>query len=186
MPVTALDPQTALIVIDLQKGIVSLPTAHPMAAVIAQVRILAAAFRAQGLPVVLVNVTGAPKVRTEYQRPHRTLPPDWADLIAELDRQPEDHLVTKNTPGAFTKTDLEAHLRARGVTQIVLCGVATSNGVEVTARQAHERGLNIAFAIDAMTDGNADAHNYSVTRVFPKIGETGTTGDILSLLPRGA
>lgn len=186
MPVTALDPKTALLVVDLQKGIVSLPAAHPIAGVIARASTLAAAFREQGLPVVLVNVAGAPAVRTERQRGHHTLPEGWTDLIPELNRQPQDHIVTKYTPGAFTKTDLEAYLQGCGVTQIVMAGVATSNGVEVTARQAYELGFNIAFAVDAMTDADADAHTYAVTRVFPKIGETATADEIVSILKQRA
>jgi nicotinamidase-related amidase len=186
MPVTALDPKTALIVIDLQNGIVSLPAAHPIEGVIRRVSTMATAFRERGLPVVLVNVTGTPKVRTEQPRRNHVFPAGWADLIPGLNRQPQDHAVTKNTPGAFTKTDLEAYLQAQGITQIVISGVATSNGIEATARQAYELGLNIAFATDAMTDVDADAHTYSVTQVFPKIGETGTTDEILSLLKQGA
>ena len=186
MPVTALDPKAALIVIDLQNGIVALPTVHPIAGVVTHVITLADAFRERGLPVVLVNVTGRPSVRTEQPRPDHAVPAGWADLIPELNRQPQDHAVTKNTPGAFTKTDLEAYLRALGVTQIVIVGVATSNGVEVTARQAYELGFNIAVPIDAMTDLAADAHSYSVTRVFPRIGETGTTDAIIAILKRSA
>lgn len=186
MTATALDPKTALIVIDLQKGLVALPTVHPIEGVVTQVGTMAAAFREQGLPVVLVNVAGAPAVRTDQPRRHRVFPEGWSDLIPELNRQTQDHVVTKYTPGAFTKTDLEAHLRALGVTQIVMTGVATSNGVEVTARQAYELGFNITFAIDAMTDLDADAHSYSVTRVFPRIGQTGTTGEIIALLKRAA
>jgi nicotinamidase-related amidase len=184
--VTALDPNTALIVIDLQKGIVSLLAVHPIEDVIERVSTMAAAFREQGLPVVLVNVTGEPAVRTEQPRRHRAVPAGWADLIPELNRQPQDHAVTKNMPGAFTKTGLEAHLQALGITQIVIAGVATSNGVEVTARQAYELGFNIAFPIDAMTDGSADAHTYSVMRVFPRIGETGTADEIISIVKRSA
>jgi nicotinamidase-related amidase len=185
MTVTALDPKTALIVIDLQKGLVSLPAIHPIEGVVTHVRTLAAAFRARGLPVVLVNVAGAPAVRTERQRRNHAFPDGWTELIPELNQQPQDHVVTKHTPGAFTRTDLAAHLQALGVTQIVLTGLATSNGVEVTARQAHELGFNTSFAIDAMTDVDADAHAYSVTRVFPKIGETGTTAEIIALLKPG-
>jgi nicotinamidase-related amidase len=186
MTVTALDPKTALIVIDLQKGLVSLPTIHPIEGVVTHVSTIAAAFRKQGLPVVLVNVAGAPAVRTEQRRRHHAFPEGWTDLIPELNRQKQDHVVTKYTPGAFTKTGLAVHLQALGVTQIVITGIATSNGVEVTARQAYELGFNTTFAIDAMTDVDADAHSYSVTRVFPKIGETGTTGEIIALLKRGA
>jgi nicotinamidase-related amidase len=53
---TALDPQTALVLIDLQKGITRLPTIHPVAGVLANATRLAARFRALRLPVVLVRV----------------------------------------------------------------------------------------------------------------------------------
>jgi nicotinamidase-related amidase len=182
MTVTLLDPQTALVVIDLQKGLVAFPSAHPMAGVIANACRLAAAFRDRGLPVILVTVAGAPRVRTEQPRRAVTLDEGWTDLVPELEAAPGDLRVTKHTPGAFTGTGLEAHLRSLGVTQIVLAGISTSNGVEVTGRQAYELGFNTAFVLDAMTDANPEAHDYSVTRVFPRIGETGTTDDILARL----
>jgi nicotinamidase-related amidase len=187
MPVTTLDAKTVLVVIDLQKGLIPQPMDPRIAAMVAKAAALAAAFRATGLPVVLVNVAGAPQVRTE--RPRR-IPPaladGWLDLVPELDRQPGDHVVTKHTPGAFTATGLEAHLKSLGVTQVVLAGVSTSNGVEVTGRQAYELGFNTAFAVDAMTDPDAEAHAWSLTRVFPKLGETGTTDDIIALLKAAA
>lgn len=182
MSVTTLDPKSALIVVDMQKGIVSLPTVHPMHDVLKRVGLLANAFRKHRLPVVLVNVAGGAPGRTEQPRRHRELPSGWTDLVAELNQQPQDHVVTKHTPGAFTNTDLEAHLKSLAVTQVVIVGVSTSNGVEVTARQAYELGFNVTFATDAMTDMDADAHIYSATRVFPKIGETGTTEQIIELL----
>ena len=186
MTVTTLDPNTALIVIDLQKGIVSLPSAHSMAEVVKHVGALAAAFRGHGLPVVLVNVAGGAPGRTEQPRIHRDFPAGWTDLIPELSQQPQDHVVTKHTPGAFTNTGLDAHLRASGVTQVVIVGVATSNGVEVTARQAFELGFKLTLATDAMTDAREGAHAYSVTQVFPRIGETGTTREIIDLLEKSA
>lgn len=181
MALTALDTATALIIIDLQKGVVALPPPS-MADVVQNSTTLAAAFRARGLPVVLVNVTALPPGRTEQPKPPQPFPPGWADLVAELDPQPQDHLVTKRTPGAFTGTGLEALLKAEGITQLVITGVATSNGVEVTARQAYELGFNVTLATDAMTDTRPDAHDWCVTRVFPRIGETGTTRDIIDLL----
>ena len=183
MSLTALDPKTALVVIDLQQGFAGLPMIHPFDTVVANAAALCRVFRQSGLPVVLVNVAGAPQVRTERPRRAPVLDGDAIAFIPELNRQAQDHVVTKHTSGAFTGTGLETHLRALGVTQIVLTGVSTSNGVEVTARQAYELGFNTAFAIDAMTDGDAMAHDYSVTRIFPRIGETGTTADILALLP---
>jgi nicotinamidase-related amidase len=64
----------------------------------------------------------------------------------------------------------------------VLGGIATSIGVETTARQAYELGLNVTLAIDAMTDTSAEAHDNSLKRIFPRLGETGTTADILAQL----
>lgn len=185
MTVTTLDPKTALIVIDLQKGIVARPAAHPIDDVVTHCVALTEAFRGRGLPVVLVNVAGGARGRTEQPRAPMDLPAGWTDLIPQLNRQPRDHVVTKHTPGAFTNTGLEAHLRALGVTQVVIVGVATSNGVEVTARQAFELGFNVTLATDAMTDLRADAHAWSVTQVFPRIGETGMTREIIDLLEKG-
>lgn len=182
MTATTLDPNTALVVIDLQKGIVSLPCAHPMTDVLSHAAALADAFRGKSLPVVLVNVDGGAPGRTENQRNPGDRPDDWAELVPELNRQPIDHSVTKHTWGAFTGTDLEAHLKNFGVTQIVLAGVATSAGVESTARVAHELGFNVTLAIDAMTDTSAEAHANSVTRIFPRLGETATTDEIIRLL----
>jgi len=182
MPITTLDPKTALVVIDLQKGIVSIPMAHSAADIVARAGSLAAAFRRHRLPVVLVNVAGAAPGRTEQPQPGGTRPSDWTDLVPELDRQPTDLTITKRTWGAFTNTDLEKRLRSLGVTQIVLAGISTSIGVESTARWAHELGFNVTLAIDAMTDRNADAHVHSVTRIFPRLGETGATLEIVGML----
>ncbi len=182
MPITTLDANTALLVIDLQNGIVALPAAHPVAGIVRNAAALAEAFRRHHLPVVLVNVAGGPPGRAEQARNAGAFPPGWTDLIPELDVQPDDHLVTKRSWGAFTQTGLAEHLKSRGVTQVVLAGVATSIGVESTARHAHELGFHVTLAIDAMTDLNADAHDNSIRRIFPRLGETGTTGEIIGLL----
>jgi nicotinamidase-related amidase len=182
MTINTLDKRPALLVVDLQKGIVGLPTAHPIANVVSKAAELAAAFRRYGLPVVLINVDGGAPGRTEQSRRVSEFPAGWTDLVPELDRQPTDHLVTKRTWGAFTNTDLEQYLRQSAVTQVVIAGVATSAGVESTARYAHELGFDVALAVDAMTDMNADAHYNSITRIFPRLGETATTGQIIDLL----
>ena len=184
MAVTTLDPRTALIVVDLQKGIAAMPTAHPMADVIRHARELADSFRAHGLPVVLVNVDRMAPGRTEAAPRVREFPAGWTELVPELNWQPSDHTVTKGTWGAFTDTGLEERLKKLGVTQVVVAGVATSVGVESTARQAHECGFHVTLATDAMTDMNADAHQNSVTRIFPRMAETGTTAEVLELVDR--
>jgi nicotinamidase-related amidase len=186
LTVSLIDPNTALVIIDLQKGIVALPTVHPIGDVVQHAATLAAAFRRHCLPVVLVNVDSGAPGRTERRRMPGAFPAGWTDLISELDRQPQDHLITKRTWGAFTNTGLEAHLKRHGITQVVISGVSTSAGVESTARQAYELGFNVALAVDAMTDGNADAHANSVTHIFPKLGETGTTAEIVGLLETGS
>jgi nicotinamidase-related amidase len=186
MPINALDPNTALLVVDLQKGFAGLPTAHPMKNIVAHAATLLDAFRSHGLPVVLINVDGRAPGRSEQAFSTRALPAGWTAFLPELNRQPSDHTLTKRTWGAFTNTDLEAHLRGLGVTQVVVGGVSTSAGVESTARQAHELGFNVALAVDAMTDLNAEAHHNSATRIFPRLGETGTTRDILDLVNAGS
>ncbi len=185
MPLTTLDPNTALIVIDLQKGIVHGNFIHPIGDIIERTRGLLDLFRAKNLPVVLVNVAGRPPGRTE-QGPRSSISSSegWTDFLPQLDQQPSDIVVTKRSWGAFATTDLEAQLKARGVTQVVVTGVATSVGVEATARQAYEQGFNVTLAIDGMTDIREEAHQYSIRNVFPRVGETGSTKEIISLLER--
>src|SRR5262249_47585643 len=149
------------------KSVTERPTVHPIGDVIERSAELATAFRSHGLPVVLVNVTGMAPGRTEYSRQRPTPPPDWADLVAGLDVQPSDHLVTKQRWGAFEGTPLHELLQERGVTQIVLTGVATSIGVESTARAAYDYGYNVVLATDAMTDLTPEGHSHSVERIFP-------------------
>ena len=182
MTISTLDPTTALLVVDLQKGTAGLPTAHPMKDVVNNAVALLDAFRSRGLPVVLINVDARAPGRAERSFSTAGMSAGWSEFLPELNRQTSDHAVTKRTWGAFTNTGLEQHLRARDVTQIVVTGVATSAGVESTARQAHELGFNVALAVDAMTDMDAEAHQNSVMRIFPKMSETDTTQQLLDLL----
>jgi len=187
MTLSTIDPKPALVVIDLQKGLRNRTALHPLDQIVQHSASLAAAFRRHGLPVVLVNATGRAPGRTDVHRARasgRTPPPDWADLIEDLDVQPADLLISKQTWGAFTGTSLDADLKERGVSQIVLTGVATSIGVESTARSAHEHGYHVVLATDAMTDVDAEAHQNSIERIFPKLGETATTAEVLELLEK--
>ena len=182
MAVTTLDAKTALIVIDLQHGIVALPLVHQPQAVIEQCAHLAEAFRARDLPVVLVNVAGGAPGRTEQARHSGELPADWATLVPEMTPQHNDLTITKKTWGAFHATALHEALQKRGITQVVICGIATSIGVESTARQAYELGYNVTLATDAMTDLDINTHNNSVNLIFPRLGETGSCEDIKAQL----
>lgn len=177
-----LDPMTALIVVDLQKGLVGALPAPAFDAVVERNHALTAAFRARGLPVVLVTVDGVAPGRTERPTRLGDLPAGFTEIVAELDQQPRDIVVNKRTWGAFASTDLEQRLRALGVTQVVITGVATGSGVESTARQAFEAGFNVTLAVDAMADPRAAAHDASIANVFPRLGETGSAADIIALL----
>ena len=185
MALTTLDPNTALLVVDLQKGLVGSRFNHPLGDVVGRAHTLIEAFRKHGLPVVLINVAGSAPGRTEQPTRHGgTLPDEFIDFIPELDPQPDDIVVTKRTWGAFAGTDLNERLRAAGVTQVVVAGVATGTGVEATARQAYELGFNVTLAIDAMTDTRSEAPEYSIRCVFPRLGETGTSQDVIDLLSK--
>lgn len=187
MPLTTIDPASALVVIDLQKGIISALTDDPTTAIadaVEQSTHLATEFRRHGLPVILVNVTGRAPGRTDTGRSAtNTAPPaGWADLIDELDVHPTDHLITKRRHSAFHDTGLDTLLRDLGVTQVVLSGIATSSGVESTARSASDHGYHVVLATDAMGDPDPEAHRHSVERVFPKLGETATTAEVIDMV----
>lgn len=190
MSLTTIDRRVALVLIDLQQGIVAGPVEpRPATDVLANCVTLADAFRANGSPVILVRVTfdadGANAVpgRTEVslQQSQAPRPANWDVLVPEIASDPKDIHVTKRNWGAFYGTDLDLQLRRRGVTQIVLGGISTSVGVESTARSAHEHGYNLTFATDAMGDRSAAAHDYSIENIFPRLGERGTTAEVLAL-----
>jgi nicotinamidase-related amidase len=183
VPLTKLDTTAALIVIDLQKGTMGLPTVHPTTEIVARSAKLARAFRERGLPVVLVNVTDAAPGRTDAgPRNLSSFPADWTEIVPELGQQPGDYIVSKQRVGAFIGTSLHETLRKRQVTQVFLTGIATSLGVESTARSAYDYGYNVVTVADAMTDRDAEAHQLSVQKIFPRISETATTDNVLKLL----
>ncbi|QWT19119.1 isochorismatase family protein [Bacillus sp. NP157] len=180
MALTQLDANAALIVIDLQQGIVSLPVAEAAGPIVERSASVARAFRKSNRPVVLVNVDAGAPGRTDTGVPQIPQGPDFKAIVPELEQASSDHLVTKKRWGAFQTTDLDAHLRGKGVEQVVILGIATSIGVESTARYASELGYNVVLVTDAMTDLSADAHHNSVTRIFPRLGETTTTAELLA------
>jgi nicotinamidase-related amidase len=159
MSLSQLDSNAALIVVDLQKGIVAMPTVHPATYVVQQSAALLRAFRAKNHPVVLVNVDAGAPGRSDAG--NRALPsdPDFAAFVPELEQAPSDHVVTKKRWGAFLTTDLDAWLRSKGVEQVVIVGIATSIGVESTARFASEHGYHVVMVTDAMTDFDIGVHD---------------------------
>jgi len=141
---------TALVLIDLQNGILGMPLAPRSGAeVLATATDLAARFRAAG----------------------------WSDFAEGL-VAPGDIVVTKRQWGAFYGTDLDLQLRRRGVTTIVPGGIATNFGVESTARSAWEHGYAVVVAEDATTSLTAEMHGFSVEHILPRIGIVSRAADI--------
>lgn len=197
--ITKIDMNTALVVIDLQKGIISTETVHPVQGVIDNVNKLMAEFRKQHLPIVIVNVdpTESPLLNMRVEVSNFPTDPDarrqaletmktsgFSDIVPQIVSEPGDVLITKRTWNAFFETKLHEELKMKGVGSIVLTGVATSIGVEGTARAASEFGYNISFAADAMTDRRMSAHEHSINYIFPRIGQVGTTQEVIQILSR--
>ena len=192
MTTIAIDPRkTALVLIDLQQGVVSRPFAPRSGSEVVQnASRLAAKFRALGATVVLVRVTFQQDSRDRLNAPAdapmqfntSALPPNWAELAPEIGPQPGDLIITKRQWGAFYGTELDLQLRRREVRTIVLGGIATNFGVESTARDAYERGYAQIFVEDAMASMTVEAHEFVVKNIFPRIGQVRSTDEVLSAL----
>jgi len=184
--------KTALVVIDMTKGVLSLASGpYPVQEVLANTVRLAEAFRQAGSFVVLVNVNSVdgkdllhPLTDAEVRMPAQR-PKDCADIVPELGPRPLDHLVTKHQWGAFFGTDLDLQLRRRGIETIVLCGIATTFGVETTAREAYQHGYNQVFAEDAMNALSGEEHQHTCTYIFPRIGRIRSTDEIVAAISGG-
>jgi nicotinamidase-related amidase len=190
-PQLTLDPATtALVLIDLQYGIVAMNVhPQPSAEVVARAKRLAQAFRAAQAPVVLVTVGGSPDgkdmlapIADAAPPPAGAKPPNWSTIVDELEPQPGDLRITKRQWGAFYGTELDLQLRRRGIRTIVLAGITTNVGVESTARDAYERGYEQVFVGDAMASPSAEAHANTLKFTFPRIGRTRTTDEVLAAL----
>jgi nicotinamidase-related amidase len=188
MPVQQLDPRTALVLIDLQKGITALPTETSADVIVERAAQLAKAFRNRNLPVVRVRVAFSPdggdvlRARVDAAPPAAGRAADWADLREEIGTGATDIVITKRQWDAFFGTELDLQLRRRKITGIVLAGISTSIGVESTARHGRELDYQIAIASDAVTDMVREAHENSLTRIFPRLGQVDTTARIIAAL----
>ncbi len=190
MDLKIIKEKTALVVIDLQKGIVGRPCSpHSAEEVVGNASKLAEAFRKNQMPVFLVRVTPSTDLKDrlspiadQAMAGGGQLLPDWAEIVPQMGPTESDFLVTKRQWGAFYGTELDLQMRRRGINTIVLCGISTSIGVESTARFAYEYGYNQVFAEDAMAAGDAAEHQNSVSRVFPRVGLVRSTEEILTAL----
>jgi nicotinamidase-related amidase len=179
---------TALVVIDLQRGIAGRPMQpHTAQDVVKNAAQLVQAFRKHGMPVFLVHVVHSPETMlvmqtdTTFPRPP-VLPPDWSEFVPEIAPVPTDIVIAKKQWGAFYGTDLDLQLRRRGMDTIVLCGISTEYGVESTARFAYEYGYEQVFAEDAMASMSAESHNAAVTYILKRMGRVRKTAEILKAI----
>lgn len=180
---------TALVVIDLQEGI--LPFAggpHSATDVVTRAARLAETFRANGSPVVMVRVgwsddyAEALKQPVDAVTPAHPLPENWWTYPQALGKAESDLEVTKRQWGAFYGTDLELQLRRRGIDTVVLCGISTNIGVESTARNAWELGFSLIIAEDACSAASAEQHQGSMTHIFPRIARVRSVDEIVRAL----
>ncbi|GAB6855086.1 hydrolase [Asaia astilbis] len=182
----AFDPKTtALILIDLQKGILSMPvTPHSGKDVLNHGSTLAEQARQAGAPVVLVHVgfapdfSDAPPQNVDSPLAHTSpLPADWSDFAPEL-QQDGDIVILKRQWGAFTGTDLDLQLRRRGIKTLILAGIATNFGVESTLRHAWELGYDVVVPEDACTSLNKELHTMAFEHIFPRLCRVTRTDQI--------
>jgi nicotinamidase-related amidase len=179
---------TALVVIDLQKGIVGRDTKPYAAAnVVTRSAKLAEALRAKGGTVVYVHVDMAKflKLPADQQMMDPNAPPpppEMSELVPEAGFHEGDLLITKRHWGAFAHTELEAALRAKGVETVVLCGIATNIGVESTARQGTGLGFGFVVVEDACTTFSAEMQEFAFKNIFPRLGRVRSTDEVLAAL----
>lgn len=182
--------KTALVVIDLMKGIAGREVApYNSATVLKNAAALADAFRKNDMPVFLVRVAASPDGKdmlhpmTDAAMPWvKPSSPGWSDIAPEMGPKQGDFIITKHQWDAFYGTQLDLEFRRRGITTMVLCGIATNIGVESTARFAYEYGYNQIFAEDAMAAMSAEEHAFTVGKIFSRIGLTRKTADIVGAL----
>jgi nicotinamidase-related amidase len=191
MSETSIDRSTtALVVIDLQKGVLSMPAEpHTGQEVVGNAARLARTFRKHQMPVFLVHVTPSADMKDRLSpvadsETWRGSPAtaDWSEIIPELEPQRGDFIITKRQWGAFYGTELDLQLRRRRIDTIVLCGISTAYGVESTARFAYEYGYQQIFVEDAMSARTREEHDHAVRVIFPRIGRVRKTEEVLKAL----
>ncbi|MBO2451394.1 isochorismatase family protein [Actinomadura barringtoniae] len=169
-------PRTALVIIDLQVRIVGMEIGpHTGADVVRRSMRLADAFRETGGLVVIVQA----------ERPGVPEQPPGSELVEEMAPRPGDLLITKQAWNAFHETGLHDKLRGQGIGAMVLTGIATSAGVESTARVASDHGYELLLPHDAMSSFTTEMHEFAVAKIFPLLGTVCTTDEVIAATRAG-
>jgi nicotinamidase-related amidase len=180
--------KTALVVIDLQKGVVGRPIVpHTAPEILQRSSRLARAVREKGGTVVYVRVDFTDFLRLPVDQPPAAipegpLPAELSEILPEAGMLSGDTLVTKRHHGAFARTDLESLLQTHGVETVVICGVSTSIGVESTVRQGTGLGFAFVVAEDACGAMTIEEHQYAVKTVFPRLAKVRSTEEVIAAL----
>jgi nicotinamidase-related amidase len=184
-----LDPMvTAVVLVDLQVGVTAMPVVpHTADEVVANAAKLVAAARAAGATVAFVRVDygegNALQVRVPNDAQMSWDPPaGWSQLDPRLGAVEGDVVVTKHVVSGFHATDLDLQLRRRGITTLVVGGIATHMGVEGTVRSAFDHGYAQVLVEDAMGAMTEEQHRYPVAEVFPIVGHVATTDAVVEAL----
>lgn len=182
-----LNPKTtALVLVDLQNGIVNLPLAPRTGAeVVAAAHPIVARFREAGGQVIWVRVGWRKdfadyppgKADRSFPLPEGGMPPGWSELVEGL-QQAGEHCVQKRNWGAFHGTELDVLLRRSGVTTVVVCGISTAFGVESTVRQGWELGYDMVVLADVCSAASTEMHRNSIENIFPRIARVVVSADL--------
>jgi nicotinamidase-related amidase len=178
--------KTALVLIDLQNGIVGRDT-RPYTAgeVVERSRALAEAFRAKGAPVIYVRVLMSDflsPLSDEAVNLPKDIPAAASEIAICAGMQSGDLLITKRHWGAFALTPLEEELRSGGVETIVLAGIATNIGVESTLRQGTGLGFHFITVEDACTTFSREMQDFAFKTIFPRLSHVRTTQQVLEAI----
>jgi nicotinamidase-related amidase len=182
-----LDPKkTALVLIDLQNGIIGRDTKpYTAGEVVERSRKLADAFRAKNAPVVYVRVVMNDFLSLpadEVTSLPKDIPASFSEIAESAGMQSGDLLISKRHWGAFAGTELEQELRSRGIETVVLAGIATNIGVESTLRQGTGLGFAFVTVEDACSTFSAEMQQFAFSAIFPRLSKVRTAQQVLDAI----
>jgi nicotinamidase-related amidase len=93
-----------------------------------------------------------------------------AQIVDELAPLASEIEISNYATSAFTYNELDLILRNRGVTTVVLAGLATNWIVESTARDAFNRGYSVWTLTDCCNSPSREAHDYCIKNTLPMLG----------------
>ncbi|HVN95636.1 MAG TPA: isochorismatase family cysteine hydrolase [Syntrophorhabdaceae bacterium] len=187
---------SALILIDIQVGIVGMLPHSEQVKVLANLGRAISAARNAHVPVMHVTVgyrPGYPEVSARNTLVSRTKNagrlleknPD-AKICPEIEVRSEDIVVTKRRTSAFFGTDLEIILRTAEIDTLILAGVSTLVSVESTVRDAFDRDFRLIVLGDCCSDADVGAHEVALITILPRASTVCTTDELIAALQKGS